>query len=87
MNEIDTKKLSAILKMLEKNNITLFKMGELEIHRVIVEKQEINKVTYERGTESKKEIDEALYELQEIDDENLLITDPEEYERRQLNDV
>jgi hypothetical protein len=87
MDSIDTKKLSSILKMLEKNNITLFKMGELEIHRVIVEKQEMNKVTYERATESTKEIDEALYELQEIDDENLLITDPEEYERRQLNDV
>lgn len=82
--DVNTRKLAAIFGMIKRNNITLFKLGELEIHREIVDNDIENSVAYVReptGT-TDKEIQEAIDELQDIEDDNLMISDPEEYERR-----
>lgn len=80
---INTKKLSSLLKMLDRNYVTLFKLGNIEIHREIVDNGIHDSVAYDQQYIDNKneEIQNAIDELKELEEDNLMITDPEEYER------
>ena len=88
-NHINNKKLSALLKILEKNKVTLFRYGEIEIHRENVDNDVDSNVPYVQVAkkQTEAEMQEAIDELNDLEDENLMITDPEEYERRLREDV
>lgn len=76
--QIDTKQLNDIFKILKRNNVRYFKHGDIEIHL----DPHVNMKRIGSVTVKKDDIEESLQELQELDDENLLINDPEAYERR-----
>lgn len=76
--QIDTKKLNDIFKILKRNNVRYFKHGDIEIHLDPPDKMK----RIGKSNVTKDELEESLQELQELDDENLLINDPEAYERR-----
>ena len=92
------KELKILLKMLKEFNVTSFKQGSLEIFRSItVYEDKPDRLYY--GTNAYPNLtvsnvksigndeEEAKEIIEDLEDDNLLINDPEEYERKQREDV